>query len=246
MRYGDASVERAGKPPAESINHLWCADHVLNPRLSEIAYDIARFLEEQGHPSLPLMPTMNWRVRPYGSVTTSHTSDFSHRHAAVAAGLGAFGINALVLTPEYGPRQRFNSAITAAPLIPSPMYRGLELCDRCMLCVEGCHEECLGALKADRMVKVQIGGEEFEYCYTDKWRCSWAEQFRLSGHAGARFYGIEPDEPPPPEVSDDSPEEAERIVSEALERWDSVQRYVGVATIGACLQVCMPPHLRSS
>ena len=37
---------------------------------------------------------------------------FSHRHAATRAGLGEFGYNNIVLTPQFGPRQRFNSIIT--------------------------------------------------------------------------------------------------------------------------------------
>ena len=46
---------------------------------------------------------------------------FSHRHAATRAGLGEFDYNNVVLTPQYGPRQRFNSIITEAELVPDPL-----------------------------------------------------------------------------------------------------------------------------
>ncbi|MFC1900683.1 hypothetical protein ACFLYN_03720 [Chloroflexota bacterium] len=46
---------------------------------------------------------------------------FSHRHAATRAGLGEFGFNGLVLTPEFGPRQRFVSVITELELEPDTL-----------------------------------------------------------------------------------------------------------------------------
>ena len=62
---------------------------------------------------------------------------FSHRHAALLAGLGTFGVNNTLLTPEYGPRVRFGSVITAADLPPDPLLAE-NLCTRCMLCVRAC------------------------------------------------------------------------------------------------------------
>ena len=63
---------------------------------------------------------------------------FSHRHAAVRAGLGEFGLSNLVLTPEYGPRIRFNSVITSMQLEPDSIIRE-KLCIRgCTLCMEAC------------------------------------------------------------------------------------------------------------
>lgn len=46
---------------------------------------------------------------------------FSQRHAATRAGLGEFGFNNLVLTPEFGSRVRFVSIITEAELEPDPL-----------------------------------------------------------------------------------------------------------------------------
>ena len=64
---------------------------------------------------------------------------FSHRHAATRAGLGEFGYNNVVLTREFGPRQRFNSIITEAELVPDPLIdQPICLRDACMLCVKAC------------------------------------------------------------------------------------------------------------
>jgi epoxyqueuosine reductase len=69
---------------------------------------------------------------------------FSHRHAATRAGLGEFGYNNVVLTREFGPRQRFNSIITDAELIPDPLItEPICLRDRCRLCFKACIMECI-------------------------------------------------------------------------------------------------------
>jgi len=69
---------------------------------------------------------------------------FSHRHAATRAGLGEFGYNNLVLTRQFGPRQRFNSIITDAELTPDPLVtEPICLRDKCMLCQKACIMECI-------------------------------------------------------------------------------------------------------
>jgi epoxyqueuosine reductase len=69
---------------------------------------------------------------------------FSHRHAATRAGLGEFGYNNIVLTREFGPRQRFNSIITDAELLPDPLIsEPICLRDKCRLCLKACIMECI-------------------------------------------------------------------------------------------------------
>ena len=69
---------------------------------------------------------------------------FSHRHAATRAGLGEFGYNNLVLTREFGPRQRFNSIVTDADLVPDPLIaEPICLRDKCRLCLKACIMQCI-------------------------------------------------------------------------------------------------------
>ena len=69
---------------------------------------------------------------------------FSHRHAATRAGLGEFGYNNVVLTPQFGPRQRFNSIVTDAELLPDPLIdKPICLRDTCKLCLEACIMACI-------------------------------------------------------------------------------------------------------
>ncbi len=61
---------------------------------------------------------------------------------AVAAGLGVVGRLGLVLTPEFGPRQRFAMITTDADLPKGTVARDLSkvipACDKCSACVQNC------------------------------------------------------------------------------------------------------------
>jgi epoxyqueuosine reductase QueG len=81
----------------------------------------------------------NWREVWDRSPFRSSPGPFSHRHAATRAGLGEFGLNNLVLTRQFGPRQRFNSIVTDADLIPDPLIeKPICLRERCRLCLNAC------------------------------------------------------------------------------------------------------------
>jgi epoxyqueuosine reductase QueG len=69
---------------------------------------------------------------------------FSHRHTATRAGLGEFGYNNIVLTPQFGPRQRFNSIVTDADLVADPLLAE-QVClrDKCLLCLKACIMSCI-------------------------------------------------------------------------------------------------------
>jgi epoxyqueuosine reductase len=116
--------------------------NVLNSLLDQYSYRIAEFLNKEGFPSV-FVPRDG-----YGSIEVlleKPLAFFSHRHAAYCAGLGTFGVNNMILTPEYGPRVRFGSVITAAPL-PADPVREDNLCIRCMRCVRMCPSSALSNL----------------------------------------------------------------------------------------------------
>jgi epoxyqueuosine reductase len=74
---------------------------------------------------------------------------FSQRHAAVRAGLGEFGLNNVVVTKRYGPRIRFNSVVTTAPLTASPLLSE-KVCPGidCTICIDKCPTGALTLLPA--------------------------------------------------------------------------------------------------
>jgi epoxyqueuosine reductase len=106
----------------------------------------------------------------------------SLRHAAVAAGLGEFGWLSIVLTPQFGPRNRFGAILTTAELEPDPIYNGPHLCDpaACNICTTVCPTHTLskfGEKPARRVVfKDKTGDRAFEYCHVTMTRCQIATQ----------------------------------------------------------------------
>jgi epoxyqueuosine reductase len=113
----------------------------VNTLLDMNAYRIAYLLNRRGFPSIPITRD------GYGSITILREKPiafFSHRHAAYLAGLGTFGVNNMLLTPEFGPRARFASVLTAARISPDTI-REEQLCIRCMRCRDACPVDALGS-----------------------------------------------------------------------------------------------------
>jgi epoxyqueuosine reductase len=128
----------------------------LNTWLIEGGYRLAKGLKDMGFKAMFFPETDPY---PYLDAQPNHgeprfNPSFSHIHSAVAAGLGKRGKVGVVLTPEYGPRQRWTSIITTAELVPDQRIEH-EIClefiepgscgDRC---IEVCQTERTGALKA--------------------------------------------------------------------------------------------------
>jgi epoxyqueuosine reductase QueG len=105
---------------------------VANQKLNSLAWETARFLEDLGYEALAIPASS-----PYDK--KKNFGDLSHKHAAVAAGLGRFGMNNLVLTPDYGPYVRFVTVLTSAALRPDrPLIEDICLRGKCLKCVKAC------------------------------------------------------------------------------------------------------------
>lgn len=154
-----------------SFCYRWFAYGLLNQYfMDRAAFQVVKLLEDRGYIGLP---TVASGVEDLKNIMAA----FSQRHAAVAAGLGEFGWNGLVLVPDAGPRVRFVSIITTAPLDPDPMYSGPGLCDveKCrkrgrgvQLCVRACPLE---VMSPDRTMTAVIGERKFEYGWKDYMMC---------------------------------------------------------------------------
>jgi epoxyqueuosine reductase len=99
-----------------------------------VSYQAARFLETRFGARVAGIP-LSYPFEIHSDRRA--IADFSHRHAAVAAGLGAFGRHNLVLHRRLGTRVNFTSIITNLELQPSPRIDD-DLCLHCDLCVENC------------------------------------------------------------------------------------------------------------
>jgi len=106
----------------------------VNIALDSKAYEISNFLTFKGYPSIYLPRDA------YGDIDIlieNPLAFFSHKHAAYLAGLGSFGQNNVLLTPEYGPRVRFTSIFTTAEIEGDPIKLE-DLCTKCLACFKEC------------------------------------------------------------------------------------------------------------
>ncbi len=103
---------------------------VASFELDRIAFRVAKDLQARGHRALqvPASP-------PYD--LARNMGDLSHRHAAQLAGVGVFGKNSLLLSPEFGPRIRLSSVVTDAALAPGAPL-DVDLCGDCERCLHAC------------------------------------------------------------------------------------------------------------
>jgi len=88
------------------------------------------------------------------------------RVAAALAGLGEPGWSKVFLTPEFGPRQRFEIILTDAELEQDPLFDG-QLCDHCQACVRACPGHALGGERES----VTCEGREFAWGRVNYGKC---------------------------------------------------------------------------
>jgi len=143
--------------------------------------NLAKFIEDHGYEAIPYGHQSDWRAidhhgerRPNFSVPVAPgraAPDVAvHlRIAAYLAGLGEIGWSKMLLTPQFGPRQRIGIVITEAALEPDPILKPGTICNCCLACVRECPA---GAIPARRSVKVTLAGYEVEWADIDVDRCA--------------------------------------------------------------------------
>ncbi len=222
----DAAIEVAGhyEEPGKTLGpYMWYGYVVLNWELSSAVRRLVRFLETKGFKALPFPPT--GLLYKHGT-----RGDISHRHAAVAAGLGEFGFSGLLLTPEFGPGQRLVSIITDAPLQASPMYNGPKLCrpDACgYACIKACPTTAMSG-----KVSLTIDDKSFEYAKLHGVKCKWP--FPEKGFRRTKVSM-------PPNPTDEDLREV--VKSTKPHPFDaSLSQFTFVPQCGACIFSCPSPR----
>lgn len=106
-------------------------DMAVLRRMDKIAYKIAAELESAGHPSFVVAAQeTDWDLKraSYGRLST--------RHLGIEAGLGTFGLEVNILTPEFGPRLYLTGILTDLELEPDRIMSEQvcigESCSRCL------------------------------------------------------------------------------------------------------------------
>jgi len=112
-------------------------------------------------------------VGPHSLDNRLFRGDLSQKHAAVAAGLGRFGLQSLVLTPQFGPRQRWGTVLTDAPLrANAPLKTGLCQPEKCgQACLRSCPARALSERKAEETGPDFLPGGLWYYGNVEKGAC---------------------------------------------------------------------------
>ncbi|MGQ9694310.1 MAG: hypothetical protein ACUVWV_06155 [Thermodesulfobacteriota bacterium] len=123
----------------------------VNIFLDQLALQLTDFIQRQGGEALPIPASqiIDW---------ASQKAHISHKHVAVLAGLGWIGRNNLLITPQFGARQRLVTVLTNMPLkIDQPLPWS---CGECRACLASCpakaikeHPQDFDHLSCFKMIK---------------------------------------------------------------------------------------------
>jgi epoxyqueuosine reductase QueG len=102
---------------------------VINARLDQLASRVSSAVQQAGYRAFPIAASQTIDAE-------RHHGLFPHKLAAHLAGLGWIGKSCLLVTPQVGPRARWATVLTDAPLeAGQPME---ERCGTCRACVDAC------------------------------------------------------------------------------------------------------------
>ncbi len=159
-RLSDATVETT---PSRMFDNLYAA---TNSFLEHLILKITAALMKEGYKAVA--------IGPHSLDGKLLMGDISQKHAAVAAGLGRFGLQSLVLTPQFGPRQRWGVVITQAPLkLNVPLEEGLCQPEKCgQACLKSCPVEVFSSPPNEEITDSNFRpGGLWHYWRIDKLAC---------------------------------------------------------------------------
>ncbi|MBN1139116.1 MAG: epoxyqueuosine reductase [Anaerolineae bacterium] len=115
---------------AVAVNYRHHAYDLVNQRLDLLVSRLSSVLQGEGHQVYPVPASKSVDDERLCGI-------FSHKLAAHLAGMGWIGKSCLLVTPQRGPRVRWATILTTAPLEPAgaPMA---ERCGNCTQCVDAC------------------------------------------------------------------------------------------------------------
>ena len=161
---GFYQAEKTGNEPVRAIYGKYGRGSTNAVTLMYATWALGQWIETK-HNKIAV-PTMT------GPWSISRT--LSHRHAAVAAGLGEMGYQNAVITPEYGPRVRWGAIVTTLDIEADPLYDGPKLCDpeKCgYACVKKCTNDAISEEKSEELKigekTYKIATVNFNHCRTE-------------------------------------------------------------------------------
>lgn len=169
-----------GKAHLKGLYGMYGYSTLPNFELTYACYAIARHIEGSTEAC----------ATPCSTGPMTNGMQVSIRHAAVAAGLGQFGYMSIVLTPEFGPRNRFGVILTTLELEPDPMYGGPSLCEpeKCGICAKVCPTGAIPAPGTCETAHVEMGDKAYDYAPVHFAKCRKALQAMTKALGGREDY----------------------------------------------------------
>ena len=150
------------------------------------AYNLTNFIENFGWEAAPVFPNPS-ELEPAGVPVANDRPapnvypDFDY--AAVACGLCSISYNRILMSKEFGSRQRFHMILTDAELESSPLLEE-NVCNNCRKCADACP---LGAISKTETEEIEICGKKFTVGKIDYEKCkicqNGAVANRFAAHA---------------------------------------------------------------
>ena len=139
--------------------------------LAQTTYDLTRWIEERSFESVPLFcyhPEGMPKGAPVAPGKPAPNVIVDFEFAAQAAGLAEMGLGNLLLTKEYGTRQRFAMILTDAALEPDQVF-DKSVCGDCKACAESCP---LKAIDTSKTWKFGVEGHQMDVATVDFKACA--------------------------------------------------------------------------
>jgi epoxyqueuosine reductase QueG len=127
----DAVVDEIGDRPTHTYFHHY---RTVNAFIDNVLLRAGTLLQSRGYRYIPVAASQTINM----GTEREHLGRYSHKKAAVLAGLGTVGKSTLFLHRERGPRVRLGTLFTDCPLAMNNNAVSGPACGACSLCADAC------------------------------------------------------------------------------------------------------------
>lgn len=125
FRLSDAVIDQIEDMPTHTYFQHY---RTMNAYIDSVSNQLVMYLQNSGY---------NAAAVPASQSVEGLQGIFSHKTAAVRAGLGVIGKSALFLSEKFGPRVRLGTVFTDAPL-DVKCEKSIDKCGNCSICAKMC------------------------------------------------------------------------------------------------------------